>query len=315
MHSENLKSWQHEHVFGQDKKRLGESKTLTVIIITALMMIAEVGAGMIFGSMALLADGLHMASHASALSISYFAYIYARKHAADSRFSFGTGKVNTLAGYTGAVLLGIFALIMAWESFKRMLAPVNIAYNQAIAVAIIGLVVNAVCFFILQSGHEHHHDHDHRHHHDHNLKSACLHVLADALTSLLAIAALLCAKYYGVIWMDPLMGVVGAVLISRWSWGLLQSTSKILLDHQADQTIRKKITDAIEGDGDSRVTDLHLWLIGPNIYSAIISVVAHKPKLSEAYKKVLPADLKLSHVVIETHLCDDAVHSTESTKV
>lgn len=299
MHSKNIKTWKHSHIFGQNKKRSGENRTLIVILITTLMMVVEISTGILFGSMALLADGLHMASHAGALAISYFAYIYARRHAEDKRFSFGTGKVNPLAGYTGAILLVIFAVVMIWESFKRIMLPVDIAFNQAIFVAMIGLVINAICFFVLQN---HHHESD-DHHHDHNLKSACLHVLADALTSLLAIFALLCGKYYGLRWMDPLMGIVGAILILRWSWGLLKSTITALLDHQADSSLKKQIIDAIEIDSDSRVTDFHLWSIGPNIYSLILTVVAHNPKSVQAYKDLLPGTIPLVHITIEVHQC------------
>ena len=219
------KPWEHSHTFGQDVKRPGEIRTIFVIVITAIMMVVEVTAGAVFGSMALLADGLHMASHSVALGINVFAYIYARRHAHDARYSFGTGKVNTLGGYTGAVLLAGFSLVMAWESVARFFSPTAIAFNEAIFVAVIGLIVNGVSVFILgehrhpeahedlvEDLEEHGHYHDeHYHHHDHNLVSAYLHVLADALTSLLAIFALLAAKYFGLVWADPAMGVVGAV--------------------------------------------------------------------------------------------------------
>jgi cation diffusion facilitator family transporter len=215
----------HSHSFGQEHKRPGESRTVIVIVVTAVMMVVEIAAGMLFGSMALLADGLHMASHAAALSISVFAYIYARRHAHDERFSFGTGKVNALGGFSGAVLLAVFAVMMAIESAVRLINPVAIAFNQAIFVAIVGLVINGLSMVILghtnnpHAGHDHASDRDH-HHNDHNLRSAYLHVLADALTSFLAIFALLAAKYVGLIWMDPLMGIVGAIMVSRWSISL-----------------------------------------------------------------------------------------------
>ena len=212
----DITPWQHAHTFGQDVKRPGEGRTIVVIVLTLSMMVIEVVTGILFGSMALLADGLHMASHSTALSINAFAYIYARRHAGDSRYSFGTGKVNALGGYAGAILLAIFALFMVWESGSRMIFPVKIAFNQAIAVAVIGLIVNGASMLILGHGHEHgEQDHEDDHHHDHNLRSAYLHVLADALTSFLAIFALLGAKYFGWIWMDPLMGFVGAALIFK----------------------------------------------------------------------------------------------------
>ena len=305
MHQKNKQVWQHTHAFGQDKKQKGEAKTLLVVAITVAMMLIEIAAGIIYGSMALLADGLHMASHAIALSINVFAYIYARRHAHDSRFSFGTGKVNALGGFTGAVLLGMVALIMAAESTKRILSPVQISFNQAIFVAMIGLLVNGISVWILDvKHHEHDHDHghDHHHHHDHNLRSAYLHVLADALTSVLAIAALLMAKYFGLNWMDPIMGIVGAVLVFRWSWGLIHTTGHVLLDKQGPEELQKKIKGQIENDGDSQVVDLHLWSVGPNIYSAIISIVAHNPLQPEEYKKII-ADKRLAHVTVEVCKC------------
>jgi cation diffusion facilitator family transporter len=227
--------------------------------------------------------------------------------------------VNALGGFTGAVLLAIFAMIMAWESIDRIIYPVEIAFNQAIFVAVIGLIVNGASVFILGHHHDHqherdglhHHDHDrhedpgHEHHgHDHNLKAAYLHVLADALTSLLAIFALLAAKYAGLMWMDPLMGIVGALLVSRWSLGLLRSTSAVLLDKQGPEHIRTRIRQSIEHDG-NRVADLHLWSIGPNIYGAIVSVVAHDPQSPEHYKELIPSNFGLAHVTVEVHQCNE----------
>ncbi len=305
----NLNYWQHSHVFSQDQKRPGEFRTIIVIAITGTMMVIEIVAGIIFGSMALLADGLHMASHAAALSINVFAYIYARYHAHDSRYSFGTGKVNALGGFTGAVLLVMFALAMAWESLERIINPVGIAFNQAIFVAVLGLIVNGASVFIL--GHKHvnqntdedtqdqHHQNDH--HHDHNLRSAYLHVIADALTSFLAIIALLTAKYLGLIWMDPMMGIVGAILVSRWSFGLIRTTTAVLLDKQGPEKILLKIKDGIENNSDANVVDLHLLSIGPNIYSVIASVVTQNPKSPDHYKKLIPSNLGLVHVTIEVH--------------
>lgn len=337
MHKDNLEAWAHSHAFGQEYRKAGEARTLLVIAITAAMMVIEIAAGIMFHSMALLADGLHMASHAAALGISAFAYIYARKHAHDARFSFGTGKVNALGGYTGAVLLAIFALMMAYESSLRLLNPVAIEFNQAIGVAVLGLVVNGVSMLILGHGHEHthadehghghhhHHDHDHDHEHehghehqhhdhhahahahgqhqDHNLRAAYLHVLADALTSLLAIFALLSGKYFGLNWMDPAMGIVGAVLVARWSVGLLRSTTSVLLDAQGSEGIQQAIRRAIEHRDDERIADLHVWAIGPNIYAAEIVVVAHDPLSPDAYKRRIPASLGVAHVAIEIHRC------------
>ncbi len=311
MHNHDIQRWHHDHTFAQDRRRPGESRTLIVIGITAVMMVVELVAGVLFGSMALLADGLHMASHTVALSITAFAYVYARRNARNSQFSFGTGKVNALGGFTGAVLLAIFSLFMAYESILRLLTPVEIVFNQAIAVAVLGLLVNGTCVFILgveDHGHDHHqhgHSHSDTHDHDHNLKSAYLHVMADALTSVLAIFALLAAKYFGLVWMDPAMGIVGAVLIARWSYGLLRSTSAVLLDRQASKSLRMKIKDVIEADGDTQVTDLHVWSIAPDIYSAQIAVVGHNPLAPADYKSLIPESLGLVHVSVEVNVCSD----------
>jgi cation diffusion facilitator family transporter len=302
----------HSHSFGQDRKRPGEIRTIIVIVMTAAMMVVEIATGILFGSMALLADGLHMASHAAALSINLFAYIYARRHAHDPQFSFGTGKVNALGGFSGAVLLAVFASMMAVESVTRLIDPVAIAFNQAIFVAVIGLVVNGLSMLILNHRDDHHH-HDPEHadrqdrrqpvhrHPDHNLRSAYLHVLADALTSFLAIFALLAGKFLGLNWMDPIMGIVGAVMVARWSIGLLRSTSHVLLDRQAPAYIRHKVVDGIEKDGDNRVVDLHLWAVGPNIHAAIVVVTTTVPRPPDHYKQLIPSNLNVVHVTVEVN--------------
>lgn len=311
MHRHSISKWQHSHIFGQDMMKAGEKRTLIVILITALMMVIEIISGTLFGSMALLADGLHMASHTVALGISAFAYYYARRHSEDESFSFGTGKVNALAGFSSAIILIFFALMMAWESAYRFLNPVKIVFDQAIMVAIVGLIVNAVSYFILVGNHSLEFsnlksDHNHKHS-DHNLRAASLHVLADALTSIFAIIALLTAKYMGLIWMDPLMGIVGATLVARWSIGLLRDTSCILLDKQASAELQDLIRNSIEClDGD-KVVDLHVWAIGPNIYNAIVSIIADDPKQPDHYKKLLPNDKGLAHTTIEIHKCDSKV--------
>jgi cation diffusion facilitator family transporter len=231
------------------------------------------------------------------------------------RYNFGTGKVNALGGFTGAVLLVVFALVMAWESLARIIHPVAIAFDQAILVAVVGLIVNGASVFILDHGPaERQPDHDTRegrgegrpgHHHDHNLRSAYLHVLADALTSLLAIFALLTAKYLGLIWMDPVMGVLGAVLVSRWSLGLLRASGAVLLDKRESGAIQAEITARIENDGDTRVADLHLWSIGAGQHGLILTVVAHDPRPPAYYKQLLPSGLGLAHVTVEVHRCCD----------
>jgi len=331
----------HDHTFGQDRKRSAERRTLVVIVITALTMAVEVTAGIAFGSMALLADGLHMASHASALAISAFAYFYTRRHAKDVRFNFGTGKVNSLAAFASAVTLVLFALVMASKSVERFIFPVAIEFNQAIFVAVLGLVVNGVCLVILggrghsdvrdgQAGdkaarpdhrpvedHRERHNHqDHtpyfvRHEHkDHSLWAAYIHVLADTVTSFSAIFALLAGKYLGQSWLDPFMGVVGAGLVIGWSWGLLHSSARVLLDMQVPQQVSDGIRKAIESEGDNRITDLHVWSVGPGIYAAEIAIVSTEPLEADGYYRLLPQQIGLVHVTVETRRCASATHGT-----
>jgi len=304
MQSDSTIGWQHDHTFGQHERRAGERRTLIVLAITAIMMAVEIAAGAAFGSMALLADGLHMGSHAVAIGIAAMAYVYARRHASDPRFSFGTGKVNSLAGFTGAVLLAMFALLMAAKSVDRLVHPVAIGFDQALVVAVAGLLVNGLCGLLLHDGHD-------DGHHDHNLRSAYLHVLADALTSVLAIVALLSAKLLGAVWMDPVVGIVGAVLVARWSWGLLRQTSQVLLDHQAPAGVRESIREAIESRSRSRVLDLHVWSIGPGIYAAIIAVATDSPQSAEHYHGLLPGDLRVAHLSVEVRRWQQAEAASE----
>ncbi len=304
MHSDNLSEWQHDHTFGQDRIRAGERRTLLVVILTAIMMVIEIVAGVIYGSMALLADGLHMASHAVALGISFFAYVAARRLASDRRFSFGTGKINSLAGFGSAILLAGFALVMVIESTDRLINPVPIIFNQAIVVAILGLIVNGFSALLLTSTpHEHDHGQEH-HHHDHNLKAAYLHVLADALTSLLAIIALMAGKYWGAYWLDPVMGIVGAILISRWSLGLLRTAGQVLLDHQADQSLVNSVLQAVESHGTDRVSDLHVWSIGHGVNAAAIVIVSDNPQAPDNYKALIPDSCNIVHATVEIQRCD-----------
>jgi len=304
MHSLHL--WQHAHTFGQDQIKAGERRTQMVIALTTIMMIIEIAGGIAFGSLALLADGLHMGSHAAALGLTVFAYAYARRYASDRRFSFGTGKVNALTGFSSAILLGGFALGMVWESIHRLLSPVEIVYNQAIAVSVVGLAVNAFSAVVLaqRPGEEDHHPHPHLPgHSDHNLKAAYLHVLADALTSVLAVIALSAGKWIGLAWMDPLMGIVGAVLITRWSYGLLRDTSAVLLDKQAPAELEQAVRGAIESEDGNRIADLHLWSIGPQTYAVAMSIVTDQPKSPPHYKSLLPDRVRVAHMTVELHSC------------
>lgn len=315
MHSQSIENWRHTHVFlGRDHAR-NEWRTWIVVALTAVMMVGEIIAGMAFGSMALLADGFHMATHAGALSIAGIAYWYARRHARDERFSFGTGKLGELAGYSSAVILAIVALMIGVESVLRLTAPIPIRFTEAIFVAVIGLIVNLASAWILHAGgdedHDHHHhghghaqddDHHHHGHDDHNLRSAYFHVLTDALTSVLAIVALLAGRLYGWLFMDPLMGIVGSVVIARWSWGLLKGAGAVLLDMTPDKATANDIRATLERDGD-RVADLHLWRVGPGHMAAIVSIVSDHPREPAHYKARLARFSKLSHVTVEVHAC------------
>ena len=297
--------WQCERVFGQDRIQPGEKRTLLVLLLTAITMVVEITAGIGFGSMALLADGLHMGSHTVAMAVSVFAYFYARRHAGDQRFSFGTGKVNSLAAFASAVLLAAFAAIMIGESSVRFINPVSINFNNALIVAFLGLVVNGASMLLLGHGHEHNdgHEQDHHHHnHDHNLRSAYIHVLADALTSLFAIFALLAGKYYGAVWLDPFMGIVGAILIIRWSVGLLRESSMVLLDRQLPESLLIKLRDAIESSTRDRISDMHIWRIGPGINAAEFVIRSIDPKKPDDYRQFIPPDLRIVHATIEIHV-------------
>jgi cation diffusion facilitator family transporter len=309
MQQQRLADQSHDHTFGQDQIRPGERRTIIVIVITAAMMLVEIAAGVLFGSMALLADGLHMGSHAAALGIAVFAYIYARRFARDARYTFGTGKVNFLAGFAGAILLAAFALLMAYESVHRLITPVTISFDQAILVAVLGLIVNVLCVVILGLPHQHHHangehhehHHSHEHEHDYNLRSAYLHVLADALTSVTAIVALLAGKFLHWVWMDPAMGILGSVLVARWSIDLLRATSAVLLDRQAPQGLVDDIKSRLQSTPGVMLSDLHVWCIGPSIYAADIVLASDEPMPPDYYKSLLPHNSPIVHATVEVH--------------
>ncbi len=304
MHIHNIKSWKHTHQFHADDNH-GERNTRRVIALTLAMMVIEIVAGYMSGSMALLADGWHMGTHAVALGITAFAYYYARRHAENPNYSFGTGKVGTLGGFASAAILAVIALLMGVESVSRLIHPHPIRFNEAILVAVIGLSVNIVSALLLQD--KHHHDHDHtsgNHHQDHNLRAAYLHVIADALTSVLAIIALVAGKALGWVWMDPIMGIVGAVIITKWAHGLLLDTGKILLDRDVDREDIAEIRNLIEADSDNRVSDIHVWRVGPQHLSVILSIVTHFPKPPEYYKNLLAGNGDISHLTVEVNACE-----------
>ena len=295
-----------------------ERRTLLVVLLTGITMAVEIIAGHLTGSMALLADGWHMGTHAFALGISYVAYLLARKHKHSEFFSFGTGKFGVLAGYTSALFLAIAAIWMMAESVNRMIHPVQIAFTEAIWVTLVGLVVNLASVLILhQSDHHHHdqlHDHDnghpHKHSHkngedDHNYRAAYLHVIADTLTSVFALAALLAGRYLGLTFLDPVMGIVGGILISRWAYLLIKATGLILLDGGVDYTIKDTVLKLVEGDNESKVADLHVWRVGSKDVALIVSVVTGAKRKAEEYQTRLKALPNLAHVSIEVHPCDD----------
>ncbi|MFH2046734.1 MAG: CDF family Co(II)/Ni(II) efflux transporter DmeF [Pseudomonadota bacterium] len=305
MHVHSLETWQHSHDFAVIHEK-GERWTLQVLIMTAVTMVVEIIAGVVFGSMALLADGWHMGTHVAAFLIALFAYRYAKKHENDPLFTFGTGKVSVLGGFTSAVTLAVVALVMSIESIQRIINPQQIHFNEAIGVAILGLFVNIICAYILQGRHDHSHGKNkqkHDHQHDHNLKAAYFHVLADALTSLLAIVALFSGKMFGWNRLDPVMGIVGALVITRWSYSLLKETGPILLDKNIEEKQRAEIKTKVESDSDNQISDLHLWKVGPNDYAVVISLVTHFPKSVEHYKGLLKNIHNLSHITIEVNQC------------
>jgi cation diffusion facilitator family transporter len=331
----DLSPWQHEHAFGVEGQGDGERRTRWVVGLTLAMMVAEVVAGTFSGSMALLADGWHMGTHAAALGVTLFAYVYARRHARDPRYSFGTGKVGALGGFASAVGLAVVALLVLVESARRLASPVAIRFEEAIAVAFVGLAVNLGCALLLREhdhGHAHgahadendddhdddhddahadehgggtHQGHDHADdggHHDHNLRSAYFHVLADALTSVCAILALSGGRLFGWTWLDPTMGIVGSLVIARWSWGLLRDTSAVLLDAELSPARSAAIRTAVEAvDPDGRVADLHVWRVGRRHLAAIVSVVSGAPRPAAEYKAALGRFGDLAHLTVEVH--------------
>ncbi|MBX3562629.1 MAG: CDF family Co(II)/Ni(II) efflux transporter DmeF [Sphingomonas sp.] len=324
MHSHDLDHYAHSHRFAGAAERDSERRTLLVVALTGAMMIVEIVAGVLTGSMALLADGWHMGSHFAALGLAAFAYRFARRHAENRSYTFGTGKVGPLAGFASAVALGLIALGMAYESTWRLFNPVEIAFSTALIVAAVGLAVNLASALLLGGHHHHHHHHHHArhvhddhhheshdrgqrhdegHHHDHNLRAAYVHVLADALTSVLAILALAGGALLGIRWLDAVMGIVGAAVILWWSWTLIRNSSSVLLDREADAAAAETVRALIESDADNRIADLHLWQVGTGHLALIVSVVTHHPRPPAHYKALLARVANLSHVTVEVVPC------------
>ena len=316
MHTHDMSKWSHDHLFAEDS-HAAERGTRLVMWITAAMMVIEIIAGWWFNSMALLADGWHMSSHAVAIGVSAFAYATARRYARDPRFAFGTWKIEVLGGFASAIFLLGVAGMMIVASVERIFAPQAIHYQEAMIVAAIGLAVNIVCAMILGNAHDHHHGHgnsdnhdhghDQAHGHDLNLKSAYIHVIADAATSVLAIIALVGGWFYGWSWLDPMMGIVGAVLVAVWAKNLIIDTGKVLLDREMDHPVIQEIRDVVETGpeaGETKISDLHVWRVGKNYYSCALSVVTHDTELTpNRVREQLAVHAEIVHATIEIHLC------------
>lgn len=327
MHTHSIEQFQHSHVFLGEAHEHNERKTWAVIAICAAMMVAEIVGGLWFGSVALVADGLHMSTHAGALLIAALAYTYSRRYAQDTRLTFGTGKLGDLAAFTSAIVLAIIALLIGYESIGRLIEPVPISFNQAIPIAVVGLGVNLLSAYLLRGEHNHHHGHDHHTHDDshehahdhdhhehaqeghatavhtdHNLRAAFVHVMADAAVSVLVILGLVVGRQFGWVWMDPIMGLIATIVILSWSWTLIRSAGAILLDACPDPGMARKIATRIE-QKDDRISDLHLWRVGPGHLAAVISVVSDDPRTPRQYKRRLAGLPGLSHVTVEVERC------------
>jgi cation diffusion facilitator family transporter len=314
MHSHSIESWSHDHVFLGGQHAGNERKVWVVVALTVTMMIVEITGGTIFGSLALVVDGWHMSTHAAALAISAAAYLYARRHAQDERFAFGTGKLGDLAAFTSAIVLAMIALLIGYESIMRLIAPVPIAFGEAIGIAVLSLLVNVASAWLLKDDHHHarehaHHPddehaphHDHHHAHDHNLRAAYVHVLADAATSVLAILGLSAAALFGWAFMDPIVGLIGTIVILSWAYGLVRAAGSVLLDVVPDAKLARTLRKRLERDGD-RVADLHLWRVGPGHNAAIVSIVSDHPKAAAEYRERIASLPGLSHITVQVEEC------------
>jgi cation diffusion facilitator family transporter len=336
MDADTFERWRHDHAFLGARHGTHERRTWAVVALTAVMMIVEIGGGVWSGSLALIADGLHMATHVAALSIAALAYLVARRHVGNDWFSFGTGKLGELAAFASAVILTMVALLIGWESVTRLIQPVPIAFAEAIPIAVLGLGVNLVSAFLLHDDehhhahghaehddhdhdhdHDDHHDHDHAghddhsHHADHNFRAAYIHVLSDALTSLFAIAALSAAAYFDLHWLDPIAGLLGMIVITIWAYSLIRSAAAVLLDAVPSRARAGLIRQRLETGGD-RVTDLHVWRLGPGHLGVLASIVSKDPQPPSHYKARLDGIEDLSHVSIEVNPYDTAPAPTAS---
>jgi cation diffusion facilitator family transporter len=318
VHHDDISRWQHHHRFLEDRTA-AEKSTRRVTLLCTIVMVVEIVAGAFFNSLAVVSDGLHMATHVAAFLIATVAYAWSRQYEKDPRFSFGTGKVGVLGGFTSAIVLGLIAVLITYESVARLFHPLPIRFTEAIGIAVLGLTVNAVSALLLRDhappryGHDHDHHHGHATHaHDLNLQAAYIHVLADAATSILAIVALLAGKFLGWIWLDPAMGLIGAGVIAQWVFWLARDTGTILLDRTPETDLVDEIRKAVEADGDSVVTDLHVWCLGEGRFTAIVSILAAEPREPEDYKARLRQHGELVHVTVEVNRCSTHGHPTLS---
>ncbi|TCV96450.1 cation diffusion facilitator family transporter [Luteibacter rhizovicinus] len=302
----DVSPYTHSHHFNEVNAH-AERNTKRVVLITAVMMVVEIVGGYLLNSMALLADGWHMSSHALAMGLSLLAYVLARRYATDRRFAFGTWKIEILGGFSSAMLLGVVAALMMYQSIERLFSPSAIYYNEAIVIAAIGLGVNLLCAWLLKDDHHHDHGHDHghahhggHHHHDVNLRSAYIHVIADAATSVLAIVALIGGKFYGASWLDPVMGIVGSILVARWAFSLLRESGKILLDAEMDHPVVQEVRDVIDEQfPQAAISDLHVWRVGRGSYACILGLVSSTPVSAEDVRRQLAIHEELAHVTVE----------------
>jgi len=324
MDMHEIEAWRHPHVFDSGNPAAERGARL-VLWITLAMMVGEIVAGVAFNSMALLADGWHMGTHAFAIGLSAFAYAMARRFANDGRFAFGTWKIEILASFTSALFLLVVAAAMVWESIDHLLAPQQIRFHEAMLVAVLGLAVNLVCAWILGDAHHHHHDHghgshDHHHGEDLNLKSAYVHVLADAATSILAIAALAGGAWFGWTWLDPVMGIVGAMLVAVWAWGLARDAGRVLLDCEMDHPVVAEVREVIEAHPEwvitTRIADLHVWRVGKGCFAVILGLVTHDPELAaEDVRRELARHEELVHISVEINYCSCDAPAQPATPV
>jgi cation diffusion facilitator family transporter len=320
MHSHSTARWEHEHVFLGERHERHERRTMLVVALSAAMMVVEIAGGTLFGSMALLADGWHMSTHAAALGIAALAYRVARTHAHDPQFAFGTGKLGELAAFSSAIILAVIALFIGHESATRLVTPLTIRFSEALPIACVGLLVNLCSAWLLHDDHahagHHHHEAGHSHaddhaHHDTNIRAAYIHVMADALTSVLAIIALLAGRFLGMVWLDPVMGLIGAAVILSWSASLVRTSGAVLVDASPDPQLTRTVRRRLEANGD-RVSDLHLWRLGPGHLGVIASIVSDRPQAPEFYKDRLSGVSGLAHVTVEVHACPN--HADCSTE-